>query len=609
MTAIQVLDMVTANRIAAGEVVERPASIVKELLENAIDAGSTAVTVEIEDGGLSHIRVTDNGSGIDAGDALLSFERHATSKIRRAEDLDNIETLGFRGEALPSIAAVSQVRMTTRVSNAETGHIVEIHGGTLVKDAEYACPEGTRIEVDNLFFNTPVRRNFLKKPQQEAGVIGDYLARMILAHPELAIKYVSGGKTIYHSPGDGELRTAVFCVYGTQILPMLREAHLVDGDLRVYGYIGRSEAARPNRTHQTFIVNGRWIKSAKLSDSVLQAYDTRLMAGKFPVCILHLTLAAGEVDVNIHPGKMEVRFKQEARVLDATKRCVLASLQHTGVSAARLPRPAGAWDNGTQPRQVPIWVPLEPDARKDGPNIPPPRLPQVELEKPVYRMHEDPDAVLPKRATVMSADAYAAPPAQAEETGETPGLEARIIGQVFETYWLIQDGEALYWIDQHAAHERLLYDRLMAGEHVLASQRLLEPSVLRLHESETARIAAHEDTLRSLGFEITLEGSLRALVHAVPMTLGEPASLALLHEAVAALGDGQEAIDARLVRQRIARMACKAAVKAGDALDKREIQTLLNAYKTAQALTCPHGRPVMLRMTRAQIEKMFGRIN
>ena len=612
MGLIHVLKPHVANQIAAGEVVERPASVVKELVENAIDAGSTAVTVEIEAGGLHLIRVTDNGCGIAREDCRNAFLRHATSKIASTDDLERISTLGFRGEALASIASVARVTMTTRIPTAQTGTRIILDNGEVVSEGDIACVFGTAFTVEALFASVPARLKFLKSARTEAGYIGDYMARMILARPDISFRYLSDGKAVYETYGDGDLFNALYCVYGKTISEKVIPLSFDNGYLKVEGYIGLPEISRSNRTYQTLLLNGRYIRSFSVSAAVLQAYDTRIMIGKFPFYVLNLSLAPQEFDVNVHPTKLEVRFADEQRICGTIKAACKDAL------ASSVLHVESAFDTYT-PQSV-----GHSQSREEG-FVPAGSLPRrpfdasaFRSEKSAYLFRETPLSnsfsqigtsgdvpvfrVPSKENSPKTVQRYESDALISEEPVE-------IIGCVFKGYWIVTRGETLYLIDQHAAHERRLYDQLSAHEISISSQPLLLPYEMTLTPSEADSLQTHYADISELGYSMERIGSLQVSVSAVPVLNGIQLREAYLHEALALFAEyGKDAPD-RMVKERLMQSACKHAIKVGESITQEEIRSLLQTYLNGESLlTCPHGRPVIIRIAKTELEKMFRRI-
>ena len=638
---IRILDAGTVGRIAAGEVVERPSSVAKELIENALDAGATAITVEIREGGIQYLRVTDNGCGIQPEEVRLAFENHATSKLQSAEDLNDIRTMGFRGEALPSIAAVSKVRCTTRGRGCESGVSLRIEGGKFISMAETGCPEGTTIVLEDLFFNTPVRKAFLKKPSYEAGVLMDLVSRMMLGNPRVAMRLINNGKTVYHTFGDGSMRHAVLAVYGKETAQNMTEIDETLGSVRISGLIGTGDCGKPTRAFQSFYINGRLVRCPLMSRALENACKTRVTIGMYPMCALSLTLPSHAVDVNVHPNKLEVRFKDETamqttleallsrafrgeHVLDLdnpeqkhttdvkqAKLLVEAanpaqSEEHTQPSEKRLDLPAAVSDRIAEPSVRP-----EPDVSlpETGRVIEQTELPQVtrmrerELEQTVIGQ-DLPETAAPRGAADAVQDRLPTADLPARETEDY-----RLIGVVFDTYLILQTDRSMILIDQHAAHERILYEKYMKLLQVgKASQQLLLPEILPVSRREMQLLQENSDLLRETGYDIEPFGENTIRVRAVPYILGEPDVKPLFLDLAESLGDLKYAA-AEKRRLEIMQMSCKHAVKGGEKLSADEIHELLNAMRHSEAPpTCPHGRPVARQFTKQELEKMFKRI-
>ncbi len=631
MRHIAVLQPHLANQIAAGEVVERPASVVKELVENAIDAGASAVTVEIKNGGIDYIRVTDNGAGIPEEDCLLAFERHATSKISVQDDLTHIETLGFRGEALASIAAVAQTDLRTRPMAQESGMRVRIEGGEVKLNQHTGCSEGTTIEVENLFFNVPARRKFLKAARSEGAYVGEYLSRVILARPDISFRFINNGKSVYQSAGDGILKNAVYCVYGAEVLPHIKDVSFDDGYIRLSGYLGTAELARPNRSDQSFFLNGRYIRSNLLSHALLSAYDTRLMVGRFPFAVLNITISSREVDVNVHPAKLEVRFAQESRISAAVSSACRQALQQFDIPQVRFAAPPQ--EAIMRPTQASNSItPISINAVQTSGMLTKPfvgRMPDsvhIASEKPDKTadfnpvVMEEPAGSIQVKEAVYEIPHFRVAPAEKpieQETAATPVTQEQfgqvpvsIVGQAFSSYWIVQQGENLFFIDQHAAHERKLYERFMKQSDSFASQTLLGGELLQLTHAEHEVLMRNEEALNSIGFSLEPFGATSVRVLGVPVVFsGSPVGTMLRGVLEALHTLGRAASTQELRRETIIQAACKHAVKAGDPLQNEEISELLQAFtKEGMPMTCPHGRPVMIQMSKRELEKLFKRI-
>lgn len=624
MAAIRVLDKHTANRIAAGEVVERPASVVKELVENSLDAGARHISIETAGGGLERIRVTDDGCGIPSDEAETAFLRHATSKIVGSDDLAHIETLGFRGEALASIAAVARVELRTRTDGSEAGRYVAITAGDVKETGLAGMVSGTTMEVDDLFYNVPARLKFVKSPRAESAYISDYVARLIMARPDVAFEYIQSGKTVYRSGGANDLKEAIYCVYGPDVLPYIVPLALEDGEYRVSGFIGTERIGRANRTAQSFFVNGRYIKSQKLSFALQRAYDTRLMVGRFPFAVVNIFLDPSDVDVNVHPNKLDVRFREEDRVVRAIHHAARAAL-----SAASDPSPViEPWDTGESART---------DATRASGEITAARIEMIEADRQTsqsvapgntsgIRLEALPRSMFGQQAderSLVLRDAAGESPILAPEIPKPFPTElnaepvqtaismdgARIAGCIFDCYWLVERGEAVYMIDQHAAHERQLYEKIMRDGVNADSQLLLVPVVKKLSPLEFDTVISNLKSFEELGFDISEFGPFTISIRAVPSIMGKPETESFLMEAIDALDKRKRLNTSELKRTALIRYACRHAIKAGDKPSETEIAALLSAYESEGIpMTCPHGRPVMVKLTRQELEKLFKRI-
>lgn len=610
MSVIRRLSPIIANQIAAGEVVERPCSVVKELVENAIDAGATAVTVEVRGGGSEYIRVADNGSGIPSEQVALAFERHSTSKIATTDDLFHISTLGFRGEALASIAAVSKVTVRTRSKDEEVGTLCRVFGGDVLETSGCGCPNGSTFTVEELFYNVPARLKFLKSARAESALVSDYIGRIIIANPNVAIKYINGDKTVFQSSGDGSLLDACLCVYGRELRTGLIPIEFDDGYLKIEGYIGRESLARANRNQQTFIVNDRYIKSVKISFAVQRAYDMRLMVGRFPFYALRLYVSSRELDVNVHPNKLEVRFRNEDRVVGAVYASVkeaLSSFPASDIATVSEVNNVGRAPDIHQPndRGICFERTKDPFSRSAPSGL---RL----GDSGGYAFRQAPYGAVDSSVPVFRVPAPFLPEVD-EAGGASEQLSfsddgAVIVGCLFDTYWVVQSGDSVFLIDQHAAHERVLFERFFNCVKA-ASQRLLVPDVVRLSPTDYALIADSLEVFASLGYELELLDGLDVSVVSVPVVLGKSEGRRYLLDAVDMLSSLGAASSEELKRSRIIQSACKHAVKADDKLSVEEIRALLGEFSDGDVpLTCPHGRPIAVRYRKKDIEKAFGRI-
>ena len=646
---IRILDAATVGRIAAGEVVERPSSVAKELIENALDAGATSITVEMRDGGSSFLRVTDNGSGIPPSEVRLAFENHATSKLRDDDDLTDIRTLGFRGEALPSIAAVARVEMTTRTKNAESGVKIHIEGGHFLEMNEAGCPEGTTIIIKDLFFNTPARRGFLKKPAYEAGVLGEMVERLALANPKIALRLISNGRTLLHSYGDDSMLHAALAVYGRETAALLKPIDAALGGLHLWGLIGVGDAARQNRSGQSFFINGRVVRCQILTQALENACRGRVTIGMYPMCALHLDLPPAAIDVNVHPSKLEIRFRDEIGVRESATALFEKFFEKDRMTDALPPplpegKPRIEYTPPAVVEQTTVQIPVETEPGKQTEVANPPALPVQNpsdtLAKPTDVLNASPGtplkpsevydsailgALRPMMRENASLDqekwmgeeaaqpaAIEQPPATAEATAEAPkasAVEYRLIGVFKNTYLLVEQAEALVMIDQHAAHERILYEKYKRMlEQGTASQQLLTPLVVRVSARERAVISDNLETLDQAGFEVEPFGERDVMVRAVPFVLSHASLSPFFMEMIEQLDRLRSAtLDRR--RSELIQLSCKRAVKAGDRLSDDEIRALLHEMAQTNAPpTCPHGRPVMRVFRMGEIERMFKRL-
>jgi len=656
MGSIIILDEKTANQIAAGEVIERPASVVKELVENAIDAGATAITVEIKNGGISYIRVTDNGCGMESDDVEIAFERHATSKIRRIEDLDNLTTMGFRGEALASIAAVSHLEVRTKTAEELTGTLVRLEGGKVLSVSQTGCPTGTTFIVRNLFFNTPARYKFLKKDSTEAGYVSAMMVRLALAHPEIAFKFINNNQVQHHTPGNHDLLSVIYSLFGNEtarsVLPLEHE----ESGIMVSGYAGKPEIARGTRNNQFFFINGRTIKNKVLAAAVEDAYKTLLMQNKFPFCVVNLKLSPELYDVNVHPQKLEVRFSNENAVYSAVYHAVKSALSSASLireaeETAYEPVGKASAQTGHEQVEMASW-------NKPASKLPPPQrvhLPwelkkQVDAESAGYSAPERPlqpvlDTTFRKTEAPLTGTEIPVPDTDGYVSGrkfsaagtswvatgtdkpeseydaphehireEMRGadilLEAEIVGQVFDTYIILQHGDRMYLVDQHAAHERIRYEMLKkrVAEGKTYSQMVLEPYIIRLSPAEYDFLFSRMSDFEKVGFEIEAFGPQTIIIRSVPDIMGSGFSLDDFHEILdrwmETMGEKNGISDEALYM-----MACKSAIKANRRMEKDEIRALLEQLSGMEnPYTCVHGRPVIISISRKELEKRFKRI-
>lgn len=668
MAHIQVLDQVTIDKIAAGEVIERPASVVKELVENAIDAGASSITVEIEDGGISLIRITDDGSGIFREDIQNAFLRHSTSKIQCVEDLSGIASLGFRGEALSSIAAVAKVELITKPREETFGVRYVIEGGKEVSFEDAGAADGTIFVVRQLFYNMPARRKFLKTAMTEAGHVQDLLMRLALSHPEVGIRFLNNGQEKLRSSGSGKLEEVIYQVYGRDVASNLLKLDFEQSQIRICGYIGKPMIARGNRNFETFFVNGRYVKSAMISKALEDAYKDFSMQHKFPFAVLSFSVDGEQVDVNVHPTKMELRFQKQQDVYNAVFEGIHRTLlEPEMIPQVPVPEPAG--QNTEKP---------EDEKTSESPFLLKPKKAAVEeeiqdedyfirkmrervmaehgvsklaerpaesaeklaersahnttKEKLSKEQNKDETAALPFPEVIQENKNYHTSAQTAEQASVVQKAlqakqldlfeekflkrdiraEYKLIGQVFETYWLVQFQENLYIIDQHAAHERVLYERTLKEmkNRDYTSQYLSPPIILSLSMQEAQLLQGYMDRFLRIGFEIEHFGGKEYAVRAVPANLFGIAKKELLLEMLDSLSDGlNTSMTPDLVDEKVASLSCKAAVKGNSRLSAREVDTLIGELLLLEnPYHCPHGRPTIISMSKRELEKKFKRI-
>mgnify|MGYP005754777187 FL=1 len=681
MPHIQVLDQITIDKIAAGEVIERPASVVKELVENAIDAGADSITVEIRDGGISFIRVADNGCGIPRDEVRKAFLRHSTSKIRNVEDLTAITSLGFRGEALSSIAAVTKTELVTKTEDDEFGTRYVIEGGKELSLEDTGASDGTSFVVRQLFYNVPARRKFLKTPMTEAGHVQDLMTRLALSHPEVGFLFLNNGQEKLRTSGNKKLKDVIYNVYGRDVAANLLEIDYEKNGLGISGYLGKPVITRGNRNFENFFVNGRYIKSPMISKSLEDAYRDFSMQHKFPFAVLHFHVKGDEVDINVHPTKMELRFQRQQEVYNTVFEGVHRTLLEPElIQKAEIPEPvslSGQTENRSPFLLKPKGVRETPEGvREISGAVPAQSDRQEETEKQVpgadSAARDEEYFIRKMRERVMAyhqRSSSAEVPANGElfrsrkeqterirkqvhspdspENKEVPELnekseslrkpereteekpvqldlfeenflkrdvraEYRLIGQVFETYWLVEYRDSLYIIDQHAAHERVLYEKTLKGmkNREFTSQYLSPPIILSLSMQEAEVLTEHMDRFARIGFEIEPFGGEEFAVRAVPDNLFGIAKKDLLIEMLDGLSDGlTTSMTPELIDEKVASMSCKAAVKGNNKLSAQEMDALIGELLTLDnPYHCPHGRPTIIAMTKRELEKKFKRI-
>ncbi len=602
MPNIQILDQNTINQIAAGEVIERPASVVKELLENAIDAKATAITVEIKEGGISFIRITDNGCGIAKEEIPLAFLRHSTSKIRSVEDLMTATSLGFRGEALSSIAAVSQVELITKVSSSLNGCRYCIEGGMEKIFEEIGCPEGTTFLVRNLFYNTPARRKFLKSAQTEAGYISDIVEKIALSHPEISIRFIHNNQNKLHTSGNCNLKDIVYRIYGRDIATNLLSVQASMESISVYGFIGKPLISRGNRAYENYYINGRYIRSSMISKVIEDAYQSFLMQHKYPFTVLHIQIDSNLLDINVHPTKMDLRIKDAENLIPFlyhTLYNILSSKELIPEVSLEEKKLEPAFERSKEyekvkKREERLAEPFEKNRIAKEQQI---------KEQALYQINQKPFIEQAEQIELFNGQFLA------EEAKE----QHRIIGQVFETYWLVEYQNKLFIIDQHAAHEKVLYEKMMTRLQTqqLISQMLNPPMILTLSIREEELFIRFQSYFEKIGFVIEHFGGKEYAIRAVPDSLLGIAQKELFLELLDNLAEEvqTQTITSSILNEKIASMSCKAAVKGNHTLSKLEVEALIEELmKLENPYHCPHGRPTIVVMSKYEMEKKFKRV-
>lgn len=637
MGRINLLDKNVAELIAAGEVVERPASIVKELAENSIDAGATAVTIEIRRGGIAYIRVTDNGSGILPEDVPLAFLRHATSKIKAADDLNFISTLGFRGEALASVAAVSRLELTTKTREQPLGTFIRIEGGEQLELVEAGCPDGTTITVRDLFYNVPARQKFLKKDVSEGNQVGSIVDKLALSHPEVSFKFIVDQRVRLHTPGDGKLLSAIHAVFGGEFAAGMRPVDYGMSPVSVKGFASAASYSRNNRAMQHFFINGRYIRSRICAAALEDAYKNSIMVGKYPSCVLNVLLPAELVDVNVSPAKTEVRFMNDRSVFDAVYFAVKSALSQDDILKKMAePAPKTQVANQLSPFQN------DDSAQEQQTRLPkPPALPEMPAvqENPlmaglqVHTLKEEyqkdapseefqfisPDKLeLPKEQLEQKGITFIPESPLPEAKGESPEpldtqnpepLSVRVIGELFRTYLLFEGDEVFFLLDKHAAHERILYEKLKRSIKTEERQLLLQPVVVSVSPEENQALTEQAELLKQMGFVCEDFGNNTVILREVPMLLAAYNIEDILLDIAQKLAENRREVNSDQYEGLLHSIACRAAIKANDRTSIEELTALLQqVYADDEIRHCPHGRPVVIALTRREIERKFGRI-
>lgn len=599
----------TIDQIAAGEVVERPASVVKELVENSIDAGANAITVEIQDGGKSYIRITDNGCGIPKEQLSLAFLRHSTSKLRNANELTSIQTLGFRGEALSSIGAVSRVEMITKPKEQWMGCRYVIEGSKEVACEDVGAPDGTTIKIYQLFYNTPARQKFLKSDMTEAGYIAELMEKLALSHPEIAFCFISNKKEKLHTFGNGNLTDTIYRIFGSTISSALLPVSYQDEKYQINGYLGKPTIARGNRSLENFYINGRYIKSPLLSRAAEQGYAGFLMQHQYPFFVLNIQAVCGQVDVNVHPTKQEVRFEDETEMKELLQ-TLIASIISKKEDIAEV---TIGEESATQlPKILPVVEPFE---KKKLAQMKERIIAEIHNDTPYEKKYKD--FYLHLEETSQEEHASFVPkdkPTVCQQTtflSEEARKTHRIIGQVFETYWLVEFDNKLYIIDQHAAHEKVMYEKMVKQleDKSMTSQQISPPVIISLSMKEQQTLEQYKKSFEEMGFVVSSFGGKEYALTAVPGNLFSLDYQQFFMELLSSCSENLKGQEYHLVRDKLASMACKAAVKGNQKLSFPEVEQLIEDLLSLEnPYHCPHGRPTIISMSQYELEKKFKRI-
>ena len=631
MGIIKILDKSVAELIAAGEVVERPAAIAKELLENAVDAGATGITVEIEQGGISLLRVRDNGIGIEREDVPRAFLRHATSKIRDASDLDSILTLGFRGEALASIAAMCRVELTTKTAAGQEGTTCRVEGGSLLEILPAGCPTGTTITVRDVFYNTPARMKFLKKNTSEGSAVAQVVDKCALSHPEIAFRFIRDGQVRLQTSGNGDLLSVIHAIYGRDFAASMKPVSYVHEEaVGVSGYISAPAGVKPSRTYQNFFINGRFVRTRTAGTALEEAFKNKIMPGKYPACVLNLELDAATVDVNVHPAKTEVRFAEEKPIFNAVYFGVKSALQK--LEQPEIPAAAFCYD-ATKPKSQPVPPVPQPQERMTARDFqlvfggsPPPAggslstpLPlgtsgRVNLDIEVDRPVKAPPSTPGKPGGIPHEKPDSEIIIKMEDTEPSPQLafekepSYRVIGELSDTYILLEKQDALVLVDKHAAHERILYERLKENIAYGNRQLMLVSQMITLSREDYAALLENLDIVEKLGFLVEDFGDGTVIVRETPIELGEKDVAYIIAEIADKLRVCHHDLTPHTLDRLYYSIACKGAVRAGDKNSLPELQEIVRLLGVNPHIThCPHGRPVQVELSLYEIEKLFGR--
>lgn len=618
---IALLDKETIDQIAAGEVVERPASVVKELVENSIDAGADAITVEIKNGGKTYIRITDNGCGIPKEQLTTAFMRHATSKLRNAEEILNIKSLGFRGEALSSISAVSRVEMITKPKSQLMGCRYVIEGSQEMNLDEVGAPDGTTIMVHQLFYNTPARLKFLKSDMTEGGYVGELMERLALSNPRVSFCFISNGKEKLHTSGNGNLWDAVYQIYGKQIASAMFPVFAENEQYLMEGFMGDATVARGNRSLENFFVNGRYVKSPLLSKALEAGYAGFLMQHQYPFCVISIITKASKVDVNVHPTKQEVRFDDEITVASMLTDMIKSGLTKKEDIAEITVDVTGDDSSDTmaeKPAQTEVAeTKAEPFEKNRLAQIKERITAEIHKDTPYERKYQDFYARIEKSSDAIKTSDSLVPEQESFVCEQTTFLSEeskkthRIIGQVFDTYWLVEFDNKLYIIDQHAAHEKVLYEKMIKSldEKTMTSQQISPPQIISLSRMEQQTLEAYRDVFEEIGFSISSFGGNDFAITAVPGNLFSLNYQNVFMDILSDCGNTKSGLDSNTVLEKIASMSCKAAVKGNQKLSMPEVEQLISDLLSLEnPYHCPHGRPTIISLSQYELEKKFRRI-
>ena len=623
MAVIHLLSQNTIDQIAAGEVVERPRSVVKELTENAIDAGATAISVEIKEGGISLIRVTDNGSGIEKSQIRKAFLRHATSKIEDAQDLPHIQSLGFRGEALSSICAVSQMELITKTQEDFTGIHYQIEGGAECEFSEIGAPKGTTFLVRNLFYNVPARRKFLKQPQTEGSYVADLMEHLALSHPDISIKFIVNGQVRFQTSGNNQLKEVIYRIYGKEVTDHLIDFSLNGKSVHVRGFLGKPEQNRSNRNFEIFFVNGRYVHNDVLQKAVEEGYKQYLMQHKFPFCVLHFEFEPEDIDVNVHPAKMEIRLQHGAEVyaeiaaairdrlheIELIPDVLLTEEKEQTPQIRQAPEPFEVNRTYMERIQEPV---REMVSEEETPYQAKLSVQKILGDHPVNTTESDLHHNIIKSAEHILVEKPVQLDLFEENFVDVKSRESyQILGQIFDTYWLIAFKDKLFIMDQHAAHEKVKYERLVKElkNKTVTSQQITPPVVLHLDSKEEQALLSYRDYFTSLGFEIEEFGTGSVAIRSMPVDLYGCEEMEFFREVLDELCENPMKDQPDVILNKLASMACKAAVKGNNSLTFEEVSALLDEMLTLDnPYHCPHGRPTIISMSKYEIEKKFKRI-